>query len=503
MAITLKRQLTDEDKGIILGRFGRMCFATGHGIPQGEPLHFDHIRAFARGGESEVDNIAPMCEHHNKAKGTLPLEDFRTKLRLQEFFQTGDRLTLKNLLNHLQGKGEIERFGDLVVIGVTTDRVTVESNSTKIESKLYTCATTGWNYFYATIPVSILNSDDDEDHKLGLQPRFLIFDKVFELFRHFQMHPVLQPSIGRIDKERIVLFDGQHKVAALLWNGRRDFDCKVYLDPELRILNQTNISAHDRFAQTRFFSSVMVLKLGSQFGADFEKYKNREDNETKSEGGFLQFLEREDPTMSRADRNKRFRSYLMNAVIEDETNKMSPFISGGNRSSQETPLTIDMLSKSLFACFLNTDPSWDNMATDAYRRDAEIANNVSLMNFLYELALHAWSKTPTPGNHLQTRLNRIFGSKSIMAWSEILKDAVCAKLELLDQEERQRPFYRDLSDEQLNGVKKVVERLVSWSGWSAPHPSDIDTNLAANKTALKDWFRKNLLTTGYLLGAPQ
>lgn len=51
---------------------------------------------------SELDNIAPMCEVHNKQKGTLPLEDFRVSLRLKQFFSEGDGLTLKHLLTHLQ-----------------------------------------------------------------------------------------------------------------------------------------------------------------------------------------------------------------------------------------------------------------------------------------------------------------------------------------------------------------------------------------------------------------
>ena len=53
-------------------------------MPDDEALHFDHIRAFADGGVSELDNIAPMCEVHNKAKGTLALQDFRVKLRLPD-----------------------------------------------------------------------------------------------------------------------------------------------------------------------------------------------------------------------------------------------------------------------------------------------------------------------------------------------------------------------------------------------------------------------------------
>ncbi|HEX9603847.1 MAG TPA: hypothetical protein VF973_08860 [Myxococcales bacterium] len=124
------------------------------------------------------------------------------------------------------------------------------------------------------MPISALDSDDDHDDTIGLQPRYLIFDKVFELYRHFQRHPVLLPSIGRVRNNKIVLFDGQHKIAGLLWTGRRDFECKVYLTPDLRLLNQTNISAHDKFAQTRFYSSIMVGKLGTEFGKDFESYKN-------------------------------------------------------------------------------------------------------------------------------------------------------------------------------------------------------------------------------------
>jgi hypothetical protein len=205
----------------------------------------------------------------------------------------------------------------------------------------------------AGFQLSTEDSDDDQDDSIGLQPRYLLVDKVFDLFRHFQIHPVLQPSIGRIVNNRIRLFDGQHKVAALLWNGRKDFECKVYLNPEIRLLNQTNIAAHDKYAQTRFFSSVMVLKLGTQFGQDFDTYKNLEDGNPKSEAGFMDWLRRKDGgSLTAGQLNERFRSYLYSAVLEDEDNRLSRLVSAGNRSSDEKPLTLDQLHKSLFACFL-------------------------------------------------------------------------------------------------------------------------------------------------------
>jgi len=72
MAITLKRQLDDSEKRKILERHGRFCFATGHPIAENEVVQFDHILAFAHSGPSELENIAPMCEIHNKQKGTMP-----------------------------------------------------------------------------------------------------------------------------------------------------------------------------------------------------------------------------------------------------------------------------------------------------------------------------------------------------------------------------------------------------------------------------------------------
>ena len=504
MATTLKRQISDDEKRIVLERHGRRCFATGHEIPVGEPIQFDHINAFSKGGASETDNIAPMCEHHNKAKGTLSLADFRTKLSLQEFFRTGDRLTLRDLLIYLEGKKEIEEFGNPVNVRESCDNVSIQGHSFSETYELLTCERTGWKYFYAILPVSVLNSDDDEEHQYGLQPRFLIFDKVFDLYRHFNVYPVLQPSIGRVCGNRILLFDGQHKAAALLWSGRRFIECKIYINPDVRLLNQTNIAAHDKFAQTRFFSSVMMLKLGSQFGKDFEDYRRMENGSPKSEVGFLDYLARiKDTELGTAERNKRFRSYLFNSVLEDERLKIKDLVSTGNRSTSLKPLTFDIMSKSIFACFLYTEPVSDDMATDAYKREFEFDNNIRLLNLLFDLALSKWSSSGVRSDLDQVRLKRIFASKSFMAWSELLRDAVCAKLELFDSDDKAKAFYRELSDSDFEKIKKVVERLLNWPMWSSPANSDIDTVLAGSKGSIKEWLKDKKLTTGYLLGAAE
>jgi hypothetical protein len=427
-----------------------------------------------------------MCAQHNFEKGALALEDYRAKLRMNEFFATGDKLTLKHLLEHLKAKGEITRFADPVSIKESNGQVIVESANRKYDQMVY-CPTTDWKYFYSILDVDVIDSDDDEDHSVGLQPRYLIAEKVF---------------IGRVVGSRIRLFDGQHKIAALLWNGRRKFECKIYLDSNMRLLNQTNISAHDRFAQSRFFSSIMVAKLGAQFGKDFDNYKNLDDGHAKSEAGLMDYIKKQDAgNLTGAELNSRFRSYLYSSVLEHEDNKMRQLVSAGNRSTAEKPITLDMLGKSLFAHFLYREPQTHDLTTDAYRRQPEINTMVALMNFVYDYGLSGWdAKAPlNDGNRI--RLSRIFGSKSMMAWADLLHGAICGKLELDDGEDRERPFYRDLSETDLKRIGDVVKRLYAWKWWSSPPNGEVDRILSANKGDLKNWFKEHGLTTGYLSGA--
>jgi hypothetical protein len=352
------------------------------------------------------------------------------------------------------------------------------------------------------LPVSILDSDDDEGGKIGLQPRYLILDKVFELFRHFQNYPVLQPSIGRIYNDKVLLFDGQHKAAALLWAGREKFECKIYIDPEMDRLNQANIMAHDKFAQTRFYSSIMILKLGAQFGKDFEDYKNNEQYSEKTETGFMTYLQNKDVPETKGNLNKKFRDYLFASILESDENKCKSLISVSQRGSDEQPLTIDMLTKSVFSDFMYTEPVSDNLLTEDYKREAESNNTIKLMNIMFDKSLVSWDKN-AKAQDLQIKLKRIYTSKSIMAWMELFKDAVCAKLDILDTDEKAKVFYRDISDDDFKKIENIFIRLVNWQGWIAPEGSDIDTVISGNKTSVKDWFKKQGLTVGYLVGASE
>ena len=155
MAIMMKRQLNNVEKEEILQKFGRICYATGHIIPEGEEIHFDHIKAYSTGGLTELNNIAPMCKTHNLAKGTLPLEDFRVKLKIAEFFKIGNRLTLKDLLKYLRKNREINTFGEKVALNFIDAKIKLENHAFSKIIELQECPLTKWKYFYCILPIDV------------------------------------------------------------------------------------------------------------------------------------------------------------------------------------------------------------------------------------------------------------------------------------------------------------------------------------------------------------
>jgi hypothetical protein len=111
-----------------------------------------------------------MCKEHNLAKGTLPLEDFRTKLGIAKFFETGNRLTLKDLLKYLKENDEIKTYGEKIALEFYNNKIKLENYSFTQTFELQEYPLTKWKYFYGIFPVDVLDSDDDEGEKIGLQP---------------------------------------------------------------------------------------------------------------------------------------------------------------------------------------------------------------------------------------------------------------------------------------------------------------------------------------------
>ena len=164
---------------------------------------------------------------------------------------------------------------------------------------------------------------------------------------------------------------------------------------------------------------------------------------------------------------------------------------------------MDMLEKSIFTNFLYREPVETDMTTEKYIREIEFNNLVKLLNIIYEESLLNWDSAKSNSDAEQLKLSRIFRSKSIMSWAEILFDSICATLKLYDSDDKLKLMHRSLTEENFNEIRFNFRRLVEWSIWDCPPNSDIDRILADNKNEIKKWLKDKGLTTGYLMGASE
>ena len=65
-----KRQPSERLKVQVLMRDGNKCRLCGI-ILTGENIHFDHILAWSKGGETVLENLQILCAPHNLAKGNI------------------------------------------------------------------------------------------------------------------------------------------------------------------------------------------------------------------------------------------------------------------------------------------------------------------------------------------------------------------------------------------------------------------------------------------------
>jgi hypothetical protein len=253
---------------------------------------------------------------------------------------------------------------------VDADRVKLYLESGPVEVPLTTCPATGEKYFYAVLPVSVIRNDSD------LQPRALETERLWQLYLHLRQHTQLAPAVCRLVDDSLLLFDGQHKAAAQVWAGRGAFDCKVYLDPDVRRLKETNLSAHDKLRQMPFYTSTLLEKYAGMASEDWEEFLHS--SGPKTEDAFVDFI-RAKGDLTKAEARKRVRSLIFSDILERPENRLREYITEENRGRQN-PLTMARLGKTFFLGFVAPVPMNDEFETDSYHREDEQDNVVRLFN---------------------------------------------------------------------------------------------------------------------------
>ena len=492
------REPTESEKKIINEQHihdGKVrCFVNDHPIDNEVEIDYHHIKPFSQGGPTEVSNLAPVCHEHHKRIGALSIEEFRAKLGMEEFFNNPQPRRLDDVIEKRSDKyakaikTEISNAGEQI-------NLFLENRIEPLVLPLFKCPSTDYKYFYITLPIQYIKNDyNPEGGRDQIQPRPLEMKRLWKLYRHLLTHTQLSPAICRLVNDKILLFDGQHKSAAQIWAGRKEIECKVYIDPDVKVLKETNLTAHDDLRQMPFFTSVLINKWADLFREEWEEYVQIKGK--KSETGFIAFLV--EKGKHKAEALNMIRSNIYDSILEDKDSLISEYIAERNRT-RKNPLSIHALKQTIFKHFITSPPLDIDFEDSDELREFERKNVVRLMNILAQETLkNKWN--PDTNDDWHRVAERIYVAGSLKAWTGMLRDVVAQILGLYDERERSTILLREIHEDKWGIVQGRIIRLFDHKVW-VDTSQEVDNNLRINnETHVREFFQQRGLTVNWILG---
>lgn len=507
----MKRQITEAEKQKLLTSKRRddgkiYCFVDSEPIDDEKNIHFDHIDPFAKSEDSSLDNIAPVCKNHNLAKKDMSLSEYRDKLLIEKLFKEkeniGKQLKLNDVLiakyNREYGfivKYKYDSETEEIQIKYFEDNKQINLSSTK-KYPVFVCPITNMKFFYAQIPVQNIINDGKEESHIELQPRPLIIDHFWNLYRHLRVNTQLQPSICRIDGDNpVFVFDGQHKAAAKIWAGAKYLDTKIFIEPDVIKLMKTNLVAHDKLKQLRFYSSILADKLSQIYDVNWKKYIDTADK--KSEKGFCNFVKYSETS---TDENpiKQIEAFIVESILNPSDNNFLPFVAPENKTGKHFAISRDSLKKYYFRYFITNPPLDVEIDSKEDFRNHEIDNNIFLLNILAEKTLIGkWKPDSNSDEH--RKAERIYRPGAIMSWFPILRNVIFNKLDLLNPNEAEKILFRNIPSAKWELIAQFIERMFSHTIWIDRDPN-IDIVIGNKKAEItKKLFDDKLFTDKWIL----
>jgi len=347
MATLVRKELEDRLYEIQNGR----CFICQEPLDDIQERHVDHIVPKARGGKDDENNYALVHKHCNLSKLDADLRVARCmaqydKIKKRAENEGPNRPYLGDFLAEFGGGKHALR------LRVDETQVQFELDGGLISAPLYQDPLSRFRFFFAELPVEYLHHDS------RINPR-AVGDRVRSLIAEFlsgrpQLHPALAWVSTEEHEPQVRVFDGQHKMVAQMLLGVRRLPVRIFVNPDLDILLETNTRAGTVLRQVAFDRSVQRF-LGSQiFWEKIRWYqqvkKLAEDNLNFSEADLVRYFRGEHREMKRYILDD-----LRSAVIHHPENKLRNYLEFGGKATKK-PLSYNTIEKTFFTLFIHKEP---------------------------------------------------------------------------------------------------------------------------------------------------
>jgi hypothetical protein len=526
----LVRRLWDHQKGI--------CYISGEPIDlQVHEVDLDHIIARSRGGRDDESNIGLALAHHNRSKGIRDLElqrrIFRFYKDLEKRQNAGGKnefLTVGDVLQNIRSVGRevsiVRTEGDeWVQISWTSSGGGPKSIKLALVTDQSAASLVHLSCF-GRFPAEIV-------HHSNLNPRS-IHDLEPMIEEFYYQHPQMQPSLAYFEPKslgntgRIMLFDGQHKAAAQLYNLSGEILCRLFipqhvdqlkkLEEFVEELRRTNFRAHTKLAQLHF-AQFTEDKVGHALYSDDRDEVLREMKvrgvvpDDVTEKNIYKALRENNPEEAKEFRDHHV-SYLRYEALTATDLEIMKFVETVSARSRRFPISYDTLKSFLDVFLFRALADEPAAKTDVWRlREKEnvgrlldlLAGEALAGRFKLELGVYKLDERveqnpqTIPVDHL--RAYRLFRKPALKVWAETLRDAMCQYLVIKNKYEKdwykERPLWAEISIEEWEAIRRGIKAIVGHKVWAETQKGLLGV-LAS--TRQKDWA--SILLEGKLPGRP-
>lgn len=346
--------------------------------------NIDHIVPLANKGKDSEVNFAVTHESCNKSKQDANLKIAKILQKLSKIQKsvheaTGKSASLKDVLNSFNGSKHEFKYK-------------IDGNEIK-----YSFSNIGDNKTYQTI-IFTDNLSNEQSCFIEVPIEYLFHDEIInprginnsigKLIKEFDKgNPQLHLSLARIDKGRLKIFDGQHKAIAQVLLGTRKFVVRVFLEPNIDRLTETNTNAGSTLRQIAFDKSIIRQLNNTLYSERIKKYQTahslKEDDHSFSEQQLIDFFKGDG-----ANIKKYIIDSIKHSITNAKDNKLKDYIDFEGKA-KELPISYSAFDKTILSSFVSSNlvlktPIDSKIDEGLNPRELEINQIVIILNILAE-----------------------------------------------------------------------------------------------------------------------
>ncbi len=325
--------------------------------------NIDHIIPLANSGKDSEENFALTHESCNKSKQDADLTVARSLATLNEIRQqimaesNQEKVSLKHVLKYFNGS-KFEFFPHCKIEGNNFKYTFSDlGNETIYTSPIFTDSISGEKTTFVELPIEYIYHDELINPR-GINNSIRLLVKEF-----YKKNPQLHLSLGRFDDNKVKIFDGQHKAVAQLLLGQRKLLIRLFINPDVKRLTDTNTNAGSTLRQIAFDKSIMRQLNDTLYADKIKQYQK--DHNLKDDD--FSFSEQQLVDYFKGNMKKYIIDSAKHQITHSSENKLYSFIDFEGRA-KELPISYNAFEKTFLSNFLNSKKIFN---LPLYRDDEE------------------------------------------------------------------------------------------------------------------------------------